>query len=121
MARFAAAANGDILQFIANYAEEKEGPQSPLPANTSYTLHFDEATNAGLIAAYNANSNQFRMDGGTLTQNDTPVTVNPDSLFYAAFRNRAEMLSKIHETNDPFTREEVARFAAVAFRSAGLD
>jgi len=119
MARFRANAAGDITQFFANYIEEKQNLVPP--AGTAYELQFDELTNAGLIAAYNTNSAQFRMDGGTLTQNGIAATVNPDALFYAAFRNRADMLSKINETNDPFTREEVARFAAVAFRIAGLD
>lgn len=117
MARFRALANGDIVQFLGTYEQEKT---VQAPPGTTYQLQFDESTNAGLIAAYQQNGNQFRMDGGTLTQNDVPATINPDSLFYAAFRDRANMLSKAAETADPFTREEVARILAVTFRLAGF-
>lgn len=120
MALFRSNAQGEIIQFFATYAAEKQFGGS-VPSGAVYSLQFDESTNSGLVSAYNANSSQFRMDGGTLTQNDVAATINPDGLFYAAFRNRADMLSKINETNDPFTREEVARFAAVSFRIAGLD
>lgn len=119
MALFRANAAGDILQFLSTYLQEKQFATPP--AGTAYSLQFDETTNAGLIAAYNANSAQFRMDGGTLTQNDVAATINPPALFYAAFQDRAAMLAKANETNDPFTREEVARILAVAFRIAGLE
>lgn len=119
MAVFRANADGEILQFLSTYTQEKQFPTPP--PEVVYSVQFDEVTNPGLIAAFNANANQFRMDGGTLTQNDTPATINPDALVYAAFRHRAEMLSKANDTNDPFTREEVARILAVAFRVAGFE
>lgn len=120
MARVRADANGDILQFLNTYQLEQQlGGNAP--AGTVYELQFDEETNPGIVAGYAANSAAFRMDGGTLTEDGTPVTINPPKQFYAAFQNAAVMLAKAN-SGDPhsWTTEEIDRLMAVAFRTAGL-
>lgn len=118
MAKFYANIAGDILRLDGSRLVERSATP---PAGTAYTLQFDEETNTGLITAYQSNAAQFRMDGGTLTQNGTPATVNPDGLIYAAFRDRIALLAKARETTDPFTRQEVALILGLAFRANGLD
>lgn len=118
MATFRANAAGEILQFLATAQQEQQNPNPP--AGTAYTLRFDETTNAGIVTAYNANSNTFAMPGGTLTQSGTPVTINPPGLLFEALENAAALATKAVETNDAFTRQEVAWLIAIAFRSANL-
>lgn len=120
MAAFRAQANGDIVQFMNSYQQEKQNPWNP--TLFPFQVQFDEKTNAGLISAYNANSAQFRMDGGTLTQNGIPATIFPPEPFYEAFLHAAEMLTKAKsQVQPPPTTEEMWRICAVAFRGAGLD
>lgn len=92
-----------------------------MPPATAYSLQFDEETNAGIVSGYNSNSAAFRMDGGTLTEDGTPVTINPPKQFYAGFQSAATMLAKAN-SGDPhnWTTEEIDRLMAVAFRAAGL-
>lgn len=120
MALFRADANGDIIQFFSTYQSEQQNGGN-VPPGTAYSLQFDEQTNPGIVSAYGANSAAFRMDGGTLTDDGVPVTINPPQQFYAAFQNAAAMLAKAN-SGDPhsWTTEEVDRLVAVAFRAAGL-
>ena len=120
MAAFRALANGDITQFVSTYQQEKQivWDQQQFP----YQVQFDEETNAGLIAAWNTNTAQFRMDGGTLTQNGIEVTINPPHPLYDAFLHVGEMMAKALSDNPPApTAQEQWRAIAVAFRIAGLD
>ena len=119
MAAFRAQANGDIVQFLSTYLQEKQivWNQAAFP----YQSQFDEATNPGLIAAWSANPAQFRMDGGTLTQNNIAVTINPPQPLYDAFLHAAEMLAKGLSDNPPApTAQEQWRAIFLSFRNAGL-
>lgn len=118
MARFAANAAGEIIQFARTYSEEKS---FNIPPSAVFTLQFDEQSNAGIIAAYDANPATFAMAGGTLTQSGVEATINPPLAFYRAFLNVAALKAKRDNTNDPYTREEVSQILAAAFRGAGLE
>lgn len=114
MARFDADTNGSIIKFVPGYLQEANVAFGAKPPGTVYSLQFDEATNAGLITAYQANTTQFTMPGGTLTQ--TPpsgpsqvATVNPPSPFYDGFLRSAEILARL-------SGDQLA-IAAAAFRA----
>lgn len=112
MARFDADANGAILGLKFSYQSEQSPLQGVPPPGTVYQLQFDESTNAELIIAYQAASLTFAMSGGTLTQNGTPVTVNPPSPFYTAFLTSQEIMSRLGG--------DMAAVAAAAFRAHGF-
>lgn len=91
-----------------------------LPSGIQYIRYFDEGTNASLVASWQTNAQAFSMPGGTVTVNDVPATFNPDGAWFAA-KSRAEaLLSKLKNTNDPFTREDIADAIAIAFHADGL-
>lgn len=120
MAAFRGNAQGEIQQLLGTYTQEKNNPWNQ--GTHPYQQTFDEATNAGVIAAYNSHPEQFRIDGGTVTQNDVAVTFNPPSLFYQAFTDRAALLAKANaEDAHTWTSEEVDKLVGLAFRLAGLD
>lgn len=120
MAIFRANVSGVIIQFVSTYQAEA-APINAAPAGTAYAVRFDEVTNPGLVAAYGANAGAFTMPGGTLCQDDTPVTINPPAAFYAGVVDAAGILQKANSgTPHNWTTEEIDRIAAVAFRGAGL-
>jgi len=117
MARFDADTNGAIVKFVATYAQELLPGPGAKPAGTVYSVQFDEATNPGLVTAYQSNPSQFSLAGNTLTQTPpggqpSPATVNPPGPFYDAFQRSRDILSRL--TGDQ------AAIAAAAFRAHGF-
>src|SRR5688572_29640225 len=77
MATIHAAANGTILRFLDGAAHEAQHPNPPV--GTDESLTFDERTNAALIADIRASADPYRLNGGVLTKNDTPVVIAAES------------------------------------------
>jgi hypothetical protein len=118
MARFAANSDGEIIQFLATYQQE-QGPNGPPPPNAAFLKQFDETTNAGIVSAYQGNSQSFSMVGGTVAQSGTPVNFNPDGIAYSGFLNYAAFVSKLKNSQDPITRQEFAEAFGLLFRDVG--
>jgi hypothetical protein len=120
MARFAYLANGDIVQFVNSYQGEKI---TALPANTQ-PYQFDEETNGSLVSDYNANSEQYRLDGGTLTKDSgagpVPVTISPPAFLYALFLDKAEILAQAAGKSTPPSTAVMWDTIGALFRVAGL-
>lgn len=124
MARIDSDAQGAILKLVRGYGDETHpGLGAPAPGRV-HVRRFDELTNAPFFVAYDANPQAFRLVGQTVTQEvagqQVEYELSPDGPAYAALADATAMLSKIKDTNDPFTREEIARFGALAFRANGV-
>ena len=117
MAKIYANVAGEILQFLQSPAQEAAFPNPP--EGSAYSLSFDEETNAGVIAAYNVNSNGFAMVGGTLTQSGVPVTINPPGSNRAALELLPQVIAKL-STNDPLTTAETKAVLRVLLQREGL-
>lgn len=104
MARIYADSSGNILQILPTWEVEQAQdtgiappafPAKPANPAPTYTLQFDEATNASLLAALQASAtaNTFSMPGGTLTQKITSggtttsgqAVINPPSGLYSLY------------------------------------
>ncbi len=125
MARFDANGSGTILKLVANVAAESSAFQNAPATGTVFQIHFDEATNAGILTSYAANTSQWSMPGGTLTQtpsggNPVAATINPPTPFYSAFLNSASIMSRLNGGQYAPTQEELAQIAAAAFRANGF-
>lgn len=124
MARIDSDAQGAVLKLVRDYGTEQHPALGAPAPGRVHTLRFDELTNAAFFVAYDSNPQAFRLIGSTLTQEvagqQVEYTLSPDGPAYAALADAAAMLSKIRDTNDPFTREEIARFGALAFRANGV-
>lgn len=118
MASFGGDINGDIIGLRATIQQEVDSPWSSNP-NAVYVWQFDETTNQGLIDAYNASPADFRLDGGTLTQNSVDVTKIAPSAVYDAFESLPALVTKM-ETGQTLTNTELAKLATESFRRFGV-
>lgn len=125
MARIDSDAQGAILKLVRDYSTETHPTLGTPAPGRVHTRRFDESTNAPFFVAYDADPQAFRLVGQTLTQvvagQQVEYALEPDGIAYAALADATAMLAKITSTNDPFTREEIARFAALAFRANGVN
>ena len=125
MARFDADGSGVILKLVPSVAAESSGFQNATAPGTVYQTHFDEATNGGILASYQANASQWSMPGGTLTQTPSggqsqAATINPPTPFYSAFLNSHSIMARLNGGQYAPTQEELAQIAAAAFRANGF-
>lgn len=117
MAAFYGLSNGDVQGLRRNQSEEEQFP----PDNDTVFIHrFDETTNTGVISAWDANSASFRIDGGTVTQNGTPVTFSPPSAVFSALENLQTSIDKLGGgNNDPLTTAELKNLFRVILNDLG--
>lgn len=120
MATIRANASGEIIQFLQTPQQEAQFG-TPAPPETVYELRFDHETNSGILAAYNANSAEFALPGGTLTQSGTPATINPPGAYFEAQAALPDLLVKLDPENpDALTTAELKQALTLAFRAAGI-
>jgi hypothetical protein len=110
MARIAAAADGTILRFVHSAALEAQYPNPP--AGTDESLSFDERSNAALVADLGVSTDPYRLQGGVLTKNDTPVVIAAESAETVAVREfgvqYAAVLARMEEIADDPTATDLA-------------
>lgn len=113
--------NGQTVQARTSPSNES---QNPIPANPPVTniYRFDETqpNNAGLLSQWNSNSTPFSMSGAQVLVDGDPAEFDPPDLLYRALENWAALWSKMQNTNDAFTREEMAQLGAIGGRALGL-
>lgn len=84
MATIHHAADGSLLRLLQTEREEADYPTPP--PGTAGTVTFDESSNAGVVAALNADWNSHRVAGGKLQRSGADVTIAADSPERAARR-----------------------------------
>jgi hypothetical protein len=102
------------------YRDELELKMNPVPPTAVHVRRFDEKTNTALVAAWQVDSQQFSLAGGTLTVDGVPATFQPDGAYFSAKLRAPALIAKFRDSEDPFTREELADLFAVAFHADGL-
>jgi len=109
----------DAAGSLAGLFRSTDQPPTTIPSDARYVVEFDPDTNAGLIAQYGADSNAFAIAGNTLTVNGVVATINPGSAVYEAEARLPGVVSKLQNTTDPLTREELADVLTVLLRDSG--
>lgn len=79
MATIYADASGNLLAFLKNALELQTEYPGGAPAAASFTITFDETTNAALVADILASYLTYTAPGGVLKKNNQTVTITPAS------------------------------------------
>lgn len=95
-------------------------PPGPPPANRIWEKRFDEVTNASLVALFSSNTQAFTMPAGTVMYQENPVEFVPNGAYFDAKLRAPALLDKLKNSNDAFSREDIADIAAIAFHGDGL-
>lgn len=116
--------NGQTVQRRVSAADEGGLPpafQGPLPPGVTNIFRFDETqpNNAGLLTQWAANAALFTMAGSQVLVDGQAAEFDPPGLLFQAQENCEALISKAANTEDAFTREEVAQIGAAAFRALG--
>lgn len=104
------------------YATADTGPNAA-PPNSTFRKDFDAATNAAVIAQYQANSALYSFSGQGLNRDGVPVEFAPDGLYFAAKRNAPALLAKAKQVkagNASFSSEDFADFVGIFLHADGL-
>jgi hypothetical protein len=111
--------NGSTVQRRASASEEQS---FPLPIGVTNLFRFDETqtNNAGLSAQWASNSAPFTMAGSQVLVDGQPAAFDPPGLLFKALENSAALWSKMENTPDALTREELAQLGAISFSAKGL-
>jgi hypothetical protein len=110
--------NGATVQNRLSAQDERA---RPLPSGVTNIFRFDETqtNNHGLITQWSANSAAFSMVGSQVLVSGDPASFDPPSIAWTALEQAQSLYSKMVDTNDAFTREDMANMMAMTFRALG--